>query len=70
MGQSSGLAAGQENAAAQLLQMLFEFLANGGRAAHDGEDALFDVIPALLLGKKKRPILDDRQGRLRGSVLQ
>ena len=49
MGQSSGLAAGQENAAAQFFQMLFEFLANSGRAAHDGEDALFDVIPGFLL---------------------
>src|SRR5436305_985921 len=40
VGQRPGLAAGQDHADPQLLAVLVEFLADRGRAADDGEDAL------------------------------
>ncbi len=49
MRQGSGLAAGQEYPAAEFLQVLLKFLAHGSRAAHDGEDALFYIVPGFLL---------------------
>src|SRR5436305_2001641 len=42
------LAAGQDDADAELLLVLLQLLADRGRAADDGVDALLDIVPGLL----------------------
>src|SRR5437660_2852931 len=66
--QRAGLTAGEQDAGADLLAVLGQFLAHGRRAANDSEDALLDVVPRLLLGQEGAAILEDRQSRARRGI--
>src|SRR4051812_40910988 len=57
--QGARLAAGQDHARPQLLLVAGQLLAHRLRAADDGEDALVDVVPALLLRQELAAVLED-----------
>src|SRR5581483_12046323 len=62
------LAAGQDDADAELLLVLLQLLPHRRGAADDAEDALLKVVPRLLGVEEMLLVLEQRRGRLRRRV--